>query len=146
MDLLYLRICVCMLSHWGRVTHTCISKLTIIGSDNGPVPSHYLNKCLNIVNWTLGNKLISPLCHIYVSVDLVSIGSDNGLLPFQRQATIRTNARLLSIGPLGTNFSEISIAIYMFSSMKMSSGNWRAILSRPRRVIQCSTRKWEPVF
>ena len=22
-----------------------------------PVPSHYLNQCLNIVNWTLGNKL-----------------------------------------------------------------------------------------
>ena len=29
--------CICreQLSHWGRVTHTYISKLTIIGSDNG---------------------------------------------------------------------------------------------------------------
>ena len=26
------------LSHWGRVTHICISKLTIIGSDNGLTP------------------------------------------------------------------------------------------------------------
>ena len=24
-----------MLTHWGRVTHICVSKLTIIGSDNG---------------------------------------------------------------------------------------------------------------
>ena len=26
------------LSHWGRVTHICVSKLTIIGSDNGLSP------------------------------------------------------------------------------------------------------------
>ena len=50
-----------VLTHWGRVTHICISKITIIGSDNGlspwTAPSHYLNQCWNIVNWTLGNKL-----------------------------------------------------------------------------------------
>ena len=27
------------LTHWGRVTHRCISKLTIIGSDNGLAPN-----------------------------------------------------------------------------------------------------------
>ena len=46
--------------HWGRVTHICISKLTIIGSDNGlspgTAPSHYLKQCWNIINWTLRNK------------------------------------------------------------------------------------------
>ena len=26
------------LTHWGQVTHTCISKLTILGSDNGLSP------------------------------------------------------------------------------------------------------------
>ena len=41
----------------------------------------------------------------------VSIGSDNGLSPIRRQAIIQTNAGLLSIGPLGTNFSEISTKI-----------------------------------
>ena len=30
---------VLLLTHWGRVTHICISKLTIIGSDNGLSPS-----------------------------------------------------------------------------------------------------------
>ena len=25
-------------THWGRVTHICVSKLTIIGSDNGLSP------------------------------------------------------------------------------------------------------------
>ena len=28
----------CLLTHWGRVTHICVSKLTIIGSDNGLSP------------------------------------------------------------------------------------------------------------
>ena len=47
-----------VLTHWGRVTHICVSKLTIIDSDNGlSLPSHYLNQCWNIVNWILRNKL-----------------------------------------------------------------------------------------
>ena len=64
------------LTHWGRVTHICISKLTIVGSDNG-------------------------------------------LSPDRRQAIIWTNAGLLLIGPLGTNFSEILIEILTFSFKKM---------------------------
>ena len=74
------------LTHWGRVTHICVGKLTIIGSDNG-------------------------------------------LSPGRRQAIIWTNAGILLIGPLGTNFSEIWIAIEEFSFKKMhlkiSSGKWR---------------------
>ena len=58
-----------------------------------------------------------------------SIGSDNGLSPGRRQAIIWTNAGLLLIGPLGTNFSEILIEIQTFSfkkmDLKMSSAKWR---------------------
>ena len=32
-----------VLTHWGRVTHVCFAKLTIIGSDNGLWSGHYLN-------------------------------------------------------------------------------------------------------
>ena len=74
------------LTHWGRVTHICVNKLAIIGSDNG-------------------------------------------LSPGRRQAIIWTSARILLIGPLGTNFSEILIEIYTFSvkkmHLKMLSGKWR---------------------
>ena len=56
------------LTHWGRVTHSCVNKLPIIGSDNG-------------------------------------------LSPGRRQAVIWTNAGIVLIGPLGTNFSEILIEI-----------------------------------
>ena len=73
-------------THWGRVTHICVSKLTIIGSDNG-------------------------------------------LLPRRRQATIWTNAGVLLIEPFGTKFSEISIEVVRVSFKKMplkgSSVKWR---------------------
>ena len=58
----------------------------------------------------------------------VSIDSDNGLWPVQRQAIIWTNAGLLSIGPIGINFNEIWIKIENFSLMKthlkMSPSKW----------------------
>ena len=46
--------------------------------------------------------------HICVD-NLTTIGSDNGLSPDRRQAIIWTNAGILSIERLGTNFSEIII-------------------------------------
>ena len=75
-----------VLTHWGRVTHICVGKLT-------------------------------------------NIGSDNGLAPSRRQAIIWTNAGILLIRPLGTNFSEFLIIIHTFSfnkmHLKMSSAKWR---------------------
>ena len=66
--------------------------------------------------------------HICIS-KLNIIGSDNGLSPGRRQAIIWTNAGILLIEPLGTNFSEILIAIAIFSfkkkHLKMSSGKCR---------------------
>ena len=64
------------LTHWGRVTHKCVSEQTIIGSDNG-------------------------------------------LSPGRRQDIIWNNDGILSIGFLGTNFSEILIEILTFSFKKM---------------------------
>ena len=56
------------------------------------------------------------------------ISSDNGLSPERRQAIIWTNAGILLIGPMGTNFNEILIEIYIFSfkkiHLKTSSAKW----------------------
>ena len=72
-------------THWGRVTHLCVSKLTIIGSNND-------------------------------------------LSPGRRQAVIRTNAGILLLRPLVTNFNEMLIEILTFSFMKtrlkVSSAKW----------------------
>ena len=61
--------------------------------------------------------------------NMTIIGSDNGSSPGRRQAIIWTNAWILLIGPLGTNFSENLIEIHTFSfkkmHLKMSSAKWR---------------------
>ena len=67
-----------LLTHWGRVTHICVGKLIILGSDYGlspgrTAPSHYLNQWWDIVNWTLGNKLqrnINRNSHIFEKMQL----------------------------------------------------------------------------
>ena len=46
-------------------------------------------------------QLISPQCRIYASVNRVSIGLDDGLLPIRPQAIIWTKAGILLIEPLG---------------------------------------------
>ena len=70
------------------------------------------------------------MTHICVG-KLTIIGSDNGLSPGRRQAIIWTNAGILLISPLGTNFNAILFEIHTFSfkkiHLKMSSGKWRPI-------------------
>ena len=92
-----------LLTHWGRVTHICVGKLSIIGSDNG-----------------------------------LSLG--------RRQAIIWTNAGILLIGPLGTNFSEISIGIQIFSFKKMhlimSSAQWRPFCLGLNVLIKLINSLW----
>ena len=48
------------LTHWGRVTHICVSKLTIIGSDNGLLPGRrqaiIWNNVGMLLIWLLGTN------------------------------------------------------------------------------------------
>ena len=70
---------------------------------------------------------------IYASVNYTNTGSDNSLSPVRPQAITWTNAGILSIDPLGTNFSDILIEIQVFSfkkmQTKMSSAKMTVILS-----------------
>ena len=87
------------LTHWSRATHICVSKLTIIGSDNG-------------------------------------------LLPSQRQAIIWTYAGILLIRPWGTNFSEVLIENWCIfvpeNAFENAVCEMSAILSRPQCVNKYS--------
>ena len=83
-------------------------------------------------------QLIEAEWRIHPSLKWVTIGSDNGLSPVLRQAIIWTNAGILLIGPLGTNFSEILFGIQTFSfkklRLKTSSAKMASILSPPQWV------------
>ena len=68
--------------------------------------------------WT-GNKPLHAEWRIYICVNkLTVIGSDNGLSPGRRPTVIWTNAGILLIGPMGTNFNEILIEIVIISFKK----------------------------
>ena len=89
----YKTVIIIYLTHWGRVTHIWVSKLTIIGSDN----------CLS---------------------------------PGRRQAIIWTNAGILLMWTLGTNFSEILSKIHTCPFKKIHLKIWKMvpILSWPQCV------------
>ena len=62
---------LCLLTHWGRVTHICVSKLTIIGSDNGLSPGRrqaiiWTNDGILLI-WTIGTNFseISSEIHAF---------------------------------------------------------------------------------
>ena len=81
---------------------------------------------------------------------LIIIGSDNGLSPGRRQAIIWTNAGILLIGPLGTNFNEILIEIHTFSlkkmHLKMSSAKGRLFSLGLNECITCLCEGNPPVI
>ena len=64
--------CVVGLTHWGRVTHTCVGKLTIIGSDDGLSPGRR-----QAIIWTnAGIFLFGPLGsnfrEVLIEIDIFS--------------------------------------------------------------------------
>ena len=58
---------------------------------------------------------VTHICVAYLTI----IASDNDLSPSRRQAISWTNAGILLIRPLGTNFSKILMKIHTFSLTKM---------------------------
>ena len=93
----------------------------LIGTMKANLSHHDLNfNCISLTHW-------GQVMHICVS-KLTSIGSDNALWLGRHQVIIWTNAGILLIGPIGTNFSEILIEINTFLSkkmhLKMLSGKW----------------------
>ena len=68
-----------------------------------------------------------PVIHIYVGKLIIS-GSGNGMSSGQCEAIIWTNAGILLIAPLGTNFNETLIKIHIFpSSASPVYSQWGAI-------------------
>ena len=57
-----------LLTHWGRVTHICVSKITIIGSDNGLLPDRR-----QAIIWTIAGILLIGLSGINFSEILIEI-------------------------------------------------------------------------
>ena len=82
--------------------HICVSKLTIISSDDILWPGHYLNQCWNSFYWTLGNKLQWNLNQIYIfSFMKMNLKMSSGnLRPFCLGLYVLTIAFLTQCSPI----------------------------------------------
>ena len=85
------------------------------------------------------------MTHICIS------GSVKGLSPYWHQAIIWTKGGIVLIGPLGTNFSDILIKIYMFSFKKMHFIQYvvrklAAIFPQPQCVNMNNSCSYLPVM
>ena len=111
-----------VLTHWGRVQHICSLQNKYRTADPDLQNFGRSGKLFFFTIYKFWKNCASVrqvsdliLKTVYASVNWVSIGSGNGLSPLWPQAIFWNNADLLSIGPLGTNLSEIQIKIWSFS-------------------------------
>ena len=104
------------LTHWGRLTHICVGKPTTIGSDN---------------DWSTSCKI--PLRSRHFLPQKLWHFHKNTRSCVENECIIWTNAGILLIRPLRTNFNEMLIEIQTFSfkemHLKMSFAKWRPFVS-----------------
>ena len=135
------------LIHWGRVMHIHDDVIKwkhfphywpfVRGIHRSPVNSPHKGQwhgalmftliCVRINGW-VNNREAGDLRRYRTHYDVIVmicvrkltiIGSDKGLSPSRRQAIIWTNAGILLIWILGTNFSGTLIEIHIFSFKKI---------------------------
>ena len=104
-----------VLTHWGRMTHICVSKLTMIGSDNGLSPGRR-----QAIIWTnTGILLIGPL-GTNVSEILIEIQTFS--LKKIRLKMSSAKGRLFSLGLNELNiwsFPVLMVSKWFFSDLKL---------------------------
>ena len=122
------KLCFYFVSSWHIGMYQAVEILpkgkqypTNVGHDNMSIIRQYYNPI--IPDWSMN-----------VSVNY----ANNCLLPFWRQTIIWTNAVLLSIAPMGTDFSEIGIQNQQFSYKKIYLKTILSILSQHQCIIKWS--------
>ena len=104
--------------HASYVSFTCFQTLVCIVNICEKISWHQDHNVLTHWGW---------VTHICIRKQTTT-ASDKGLFPGRCQAIIWTNAGILLIGPLGTNFSETLVQIHICSfkkmHLKMLSGQW----------------------
>ena len=112
------------------LTHLGWDKMAVIIQTTFPSAFSWMQmyKFRSRFDWSLFPRIQLTIFHNWLISLLPTylVGSDNGLLHGWCQAIIWTNAGILLIWPLGTNFSEILIKTHTLSfkkmHFKMSSG------------------------
>ena len=124
-----------MLTHWGRMTHICVSKLTIIGSDNGLSPGRR-----QAIIWTnAGILLIWPLGTSFskLSIDIQTFSF--------KKIHFKMSSGIWRPFCLGLNVLKGLILTWI---SQILSWSWRpacTVVSAPAGTCRFPTRHWGAV-
>ena len=98
---------IASLTHWGRVTHICVGKLTIIGSDNGLSPERH-----QAIIWiNAGILLIGPL------------GTNSSEISIEIQTFSLKKIRLKKAAKCGSLRLGLNVLIHLYSQ-QMFTISW----------------------
>ena len=128
----------CALIHWGRVTHTCVSKLTIIGPDNCLTPDRH-----QAIIWiNSGILLILTLWSNFGEIDIYIF-----LFWFYYQFSLDSSERfttfiMLTSLPMGLPYNCLSDNSLrrVLDNRPMLNNNTQNIQRNPCRCIHYHTR------
>ena len=102
------------LTHWGRVTHICVSKLSIIGSDNGLSPGRR-----QPIIWTNAGILLIRTLGINFSEILSEIHAFSFKKMHLKMSSAKRRPFCLGLNVLiGQSFAWLSLCIYIKWLMK----------------------------
>ena len=107
-----------LLTRWGRVTHTCVDKLTIIGSDNGLSPDRR-----QAIIWTNAGLLSIGSLRTYFNENLIKIQQFSLMKMHVKMSSAKLRPscpglnvlkRLMSPPCIATYTTPMAIAVMMF--------------------------------
>ena len=87
---------VFFLTHWGRVTHICVGKLTIIGSDNGLSPERRQAIFCTNAGILLFGPLRTNFSEILVEIQTFSLKKIRSKMSFAKWCLFRLGLNVLS--------------------------------------------------
>ena len=109
--------CYCGLTHWGRVMHICVSKLTIIGSDNDLSPGRR-----QAIIWTNAGILLMWPLWINFSGILIEINTSS----FKKMHLKMSSAKWRPFCPGG---DELKCAMYAATNTGMTQHQLDTVMS-----------------
>ena len=134
-------LCHTKLTHWGRMTHICVSKLSIIGSDN-----NLLTGQREAIIWNNDRKLsISPL-GIYFSEILIGIQTLSFRKMHLKMLSTKWHPFYLGLSLLKygdckimvwhvLSGSPISLVVLLYSSSNYNLSHWWQVMHRDAKCI-----------
>ena len=124
-----------MLTHWGRVTHICVNKLTIIGSDNGLSPDRR-----QAIIWTNAGLLSIGPMRTYFSENLIKIHQFSLKKMHVKMSSAKWRPSCLGLNVLTlcmVNCLWFGVSWVYPYSLKLLNWHWGNLITAIIRLPQC---------